>query len=271
MKRPRLLRLYGLLQLIDRTAGIAVDEAAHEVACAARTIRRDLKVLQDAGFLLYLDRRRGRPFRWRFAEEGFKLAEALGAAGAADLSRNARFLLDQMREAAGSGAFGGAQLNRWREPTRAEHLQFGHGRPIGRRPNATHSVAEIIKTASLENWCCQPFCTTCGCMQFREAIRDLPGELVDEFLRMPRDPALERRPNFGRFLHLILLHLLRRTEKERLQARRDRQLATEEWERRATQARAATRDRKIARLAEKRRAAAVPAGSNYSRMSQLCQ
>lgn len=214
MKRPQLLRLYGLLRLIDRPAGIAVDDAAHELACAARTIRRDLKVLQDAGF--YIDRGGARPFRWRFAEEGFKLAEVTHHG----LSRNAWFLLDLMREA------------------------------------AAHPVAKIVKKASRENWCCQPFCTTCGCMQFREAIRDLPQELVDEFLRLPRDPALERLPNFGPFWHLIAFHSLPRTEEERLQARRDRQLANEEWERRATQARAAARDRKIARLAEKRRLAA---------------
>src|SRR5262249_41711361 len=68
----QLARQWRLLQLIDRPGGVAVDEAATESACTVRTIWRDLRVLQDAGFPIYseaaLDSPRG---IWRL-QEGFK-------------------------------------------------------------------------------------------------------------------------------------------------------------------------------------------------------
>lgn len=45
----QLSRQWRLLPLIDRPAGITVDDAARELDCHRRTIRRDLSVLQDAG------------------------------------------------------------------------------------------------------------------------------------------------------------------------------------------------------------------------------
>ncbi len=278
MKSPQLLRLSKLLPLIARAGGITVADAADDLRCTIRTIRRDLAVLRDAGFPLYMDRGGGRPFRWRVAHEGLKLAEAVRAADFSalvtsdgqSLSYDAGLLLDRMREAAGFDVFSGQQLSLWPEPTRGENFQSRRTRPSSRRarprrplagwslgrPGMAHPVAEIIRNASLENWCYRPFCTTCGCMQFREAIRDLPKEVVDDFLRLPLDPELERLPNFAEFWHLIVFHPLPRTEAEELEARRRRKLARAELEMREIQARAGARDRRIARLAEKRRAAA---------------
>jgi predicted DNA-binding transcriptional regulator YafY len=52
----QLVRQWQLLQLIDRPAGIAVDQAAGQLGCTPRTIWPDLKVLQHASFPLYDDR-----------------------------------------------------------------------------------------------------------------------------------------------------------------------------------------------------------------------
>jgi DeoR/GlpR family transcriptional regulator of sugar metabolism len=41
----QLTRQWRLLQLLDRPAGVVVDDAASELGCAVRTIRRDLRVL----------------------------------------------------------------------------------------------------------------------------------------------------------------------------------------------------------------------------------
>ena len=49
----QLTRQWHLLQLLDRPAGIAVDDASRDLDCAVRTIWRDLRVLQDAGFPIY--------------------------------------------------------------------------------------------------------------------------------------------------------------------------------------------------------------------------
>ena len=49
----QLTRQWHLLQLLDRPAGVVVDEAARDLGCAVRTIWRDLRVLQDAGFPIY--------------------------------------------------------------------------------------------------------------------------------------------------------------------------------------------------------------------------
>ena len=69
----QLSRQWQLLQLIERPAGIAVDEAAHQLGCTPRTIWRDLKVLQDSGFPVYDERDgNGRRSVWRL-QESFKL------------------------------------------------------------------------------------------------------------------------------------------------------------------------------------------------------
>jgi predicted DNA-binding transcriptional regulator YafY len=124
--------------MIQSPAGIAVDDAARKLDCAVRTIWRDLRVLEQAGFPLYDDKSGdGRRSLWKL-EEKFTLglpvkltlaetaallmsrdllrptgAQALGTAvtSAFDkigrvLSRDARQLLDQMRESIGVRAVG---------------------------------------------------------------------------------------------------------------------------------------------------------------------
>jgi predicted DNA-binding transcriptional regulator YafY len=49
----QLTRPWYLLQLLDRPSGVAVDGAARDLDCTVRTIWRDLRVLQDAGFPIY--------------------------------------------------------------------------------------------------------------------------------------------------------------------------------------------------------------------------
>jgi predicted DNA-binding transcriptional regulator YafY len=62
----QLTRQWQLLQLLDRPAGVAVDDAAGELGCAVRTIWRDLQVLQAAGFPIYDERMaRGPRSVWR--------------------------------------------------------------------------------------------------------------------------------------------------------------------------------------------------------------
>src|SRR5258706_11788098 len=52
----QLARQWQLLQLIDHPAGIAVEDAARKLGCTVRTIWRDLRVLENAGFPLYDDK-----------------------------------------------------------------------------------------------------------------------------------------------------------------------------------------------------------------------
>jgi predicted DNA-binding transcriptional regulator YafY len=52
-RRNQLTRQWHLLQLLDRPSGVAVEEAARDLDCTVRTIWRDLRVLQDAGFPIY--------------------------------------------------------------------------------------------------------------------------------------------------------------------------------------------------------------------------
>lgn len=134
----QLARQWRLLQLIDRPAGVTVADAAAELDCVVRTIWRDLRVLQDAGFPIYDDRApNGQQGLWRVSEE-FKqklplklsLAELaallmsrqlLAPAGASllgpavtsafdkitgVLSRDALQVIDRMRDTVGVRAFG---------------------------------------------------------------------------------------------------------------------------------------------------------------------
>jgi predicted DNA-binding transcriptional regulator YafY len=134
----QLARQWQLIQLIQSPAGIAVDDAAQKLGCTTRTIWRDLQVLERAGFPLYADKADDGPRSIWKLQEDFKaglpvkltLAETaallmsrdllrpagppiLGAAitSAFDkigraLSRDARQLLDQMRESIGVRAVG---------------------------------------------------------------------------------------------------------------------------------------------------------------------
>lgn len=54
----QLARQWRLLQLIDRPAGVTVDDAAKELACTVRTVWRDMDVLQGA-FSIYDERSAG--------------------------------------------------------------------------------------------------------------------------------------------------------------------------------------------------------------------
>jgi predicted DNA-binding transcriptional regulator YafY len=70
----QLARQWRLLHLLDRPAGVAVETAAQELACTVRTIRRDLRVLEDAGFPIYDEPGAdGRRSLWKIREE-FKLS-----------------------------------------------------------------------------------------------------------------------------------------------------------------------------------------------------
>ncbi len=51
----QLTRQWRLLQLLDRPTGVTVDDAAADLECTIRTIWRDLRVLEDAGFPIYDD------------------------------------------------------------------------------------------------------------------------------------------------------------------------------------------------------------------------
>ncbi len=63
-------RQWRLLQLLGKPPGLAVDDAARELGCVVRTVWRDLRVLQDAGFPIY-DERDGRRGFWK-VEESFR-------------------------------------------------------------------------------------------------------------------------------------------------------------------------------------------------------
>jgi len=74
---------WRLLQLIDRSAGVTIEDAARELDCHVRTIWRDVDVLARAGFPIYDDKAGdGRRTVWRFTK-GFRRASPLkrGPAG----------------------------------------------------------------------------------------------------------------------------------------------------------------------------------------------
>jgi predicted DNA-binding transcriptional regulator YafY len=129
----QLARQWRLLQLIDTPSGVTVADAAAELDCAIRTIWRDLSVLQKAHFPIYNDTASdGHQAVWRVTEDfkrrmplkltlaelaallmsrallapltgsvlGPHVERAYGAI-ASILSRDARTLLDQMRETIG--------------------------------------------------------------------------------------------------------------------------------------------------------------------------
>src|SRR5712692_173797 len=63
-------RQWRLLQLIDRPAGVTVEDAARALDCHVRTIWRDIDVLARAGFPIYDDKAGdGHRTVWRVAEE----------------------------------------------------------------------------------------------------------------------------------------------------------------------------------------------------------
>ena len=156
----QLTRQWQLLQLIERAEGVVVEDAARELACTVRTIWRDLKVLQEAGFPVYDERAAdGRRSVWRISDEfrrslplklslpeltalimsrdllapgvdagfGRSLRGAFAKIGGV-LSRDARALVDRMREVVGVRAFG-AKLH----APAAEHIDEIHRALLERR------------------------------------------------------------------------------------------------------------------------------------------
>lgn len=66
----QLARQWRLFQLIDRPAGITVEDAARELKVVVRTIRRDLDVLEKAGFPIWDDKQADGPRSvWRVLDE----------------------------------------------------------------------------------------------------------------------------------------------------------------------------------------------------------
>jgi predicted DNA-binding transcriptional regulator YafY len=57
-------RQWRLIQLLARPQGLALSGAARELACSIRTVWRDLRALENAGFPVYSDRE-GRQSVWR--------------------------------------------------------------------------------------------------------------------------------------------------------------------------------------------------------------
>ncbi len=65
---PRTLEVVRQLRLVlelDRSHGLTIEELAAVGECTTRTIRRDLKALEAAGFPLYDEREDGQPVHWR--------------------------------------------------------------------------------------------------------------------------------------------------------------------------------------------------------------
>jgi predicted DNA-binding transcriptional regulator YafY len=66
----QLARQWRLFQLLDAPAGVTVEDAASDLDCTVRTIWRDLRVLQDAGFPIYDERASdGRRGLWKINPE----------------------------------------------------------------------------------------------------------------------------------------------------------------------------------------------------------
>jgi proteasome accessory factor B len=110
----QLERQWRLLQLIDRPAGVTVEDAASDLGCHVRTIWRDVDVLARAGFPIYDDKAvDGHRTVWRVTEEFRRrlplklgLAEVLAllmsrdllaAAGASALGPDLASALDKIR------------------------------------------------------------------------------------------------------------------------------------------------------------------------------
>lgn len=70
-RTQELIRQWQLIREIDGSPGLTIDELAEIGGCTTRTIRRDLKALQSAGFALY-DTTEERPVRWRLLSNPLK-------------------------------------------------------------------------------------------------------------------------------------------------------------------------------------------------------
>jgi predicted DNA-binding transcriptional regulator YafY len=107
----QLTRQWRLLHLLDRPAGVAVEDAARELACAVRTVWRDLRVLENAGFPLYDEPQGdGRRSVWRIQEDfRLRLPLQLSLAELAALLMSRELLLPGVA-GLGAGGLGAAGL-----------------------------------------------------------------------------------------------------------------------------------------------------------------
>ena len=64
----QLVRQWCLLQRLERSQGLSIEDAARELGCTGRTVWRDLRALQDAGFPIY-DERDGHRGVWTIEEK----------------------------------------------------------------------------------------------------------------------------------------------------------------------------------------------------------
>jgi predicted DNA-binding transcriptional regulator YafY len=71
-RTQELIRQWQLIREIDGSHGLTIDELAEIGGCTTRTIRRDLKALQSAGFALYDEREGEGPTRWRLLANPLK-------------------------------------------------------------------------------------------------------------------------------------------------------------------------------------------------------
>jgi predicted DNA-binding transcriptional regulator YafY len=68
MRGDQLVRQWCLLQRLGRSEGSSVEDGARELRCTTRTVWRDLRALQDAGFPIY-DERDGHRGVWKVEEK----------------------------------------------------------------------------------------------------------------------------------------------------------------------------------------------------------
>ncbi len=88
-----------------------------------------------------------------------------------------------------------------------------------------NSFLKALRQAAKENWCVQPYCTTCGAREFRSALRQVGGELggpladaladvnLDELTSLPKwNDAIEIVPLPGQAISLLERWLARADE-----------------------------------------------------------
>jgi predicted DNA-binding transcriptional regulator YafY len=76
-RNVQIVRVLGVLRLLERVGGVDLHELARRFGTDQRTIRRDLAALQDAGIPIEEDSREGKRKRWRVS--GVHLSKLLGS------------------------------------------------------------------------------------------------------------------------------------------------------------------------------------------------
>ena len=117
--------------MIQSPAGVAVDDAARKLDCTIRTIWRDLRVLEQAGFPLYGDKdANGRRSIWKLQED-FKL----GLPVKLTLAETAALLMSRdLLRLAGAQALGPAISAAFDKVGRVRRTADAIRRPGGRPP-----------------------------------------------------------------------------------------------------------------------------------------